>query len=129
LSDVDLENKRKFFPDISDTRPLYDQSPYVLNLDFNYSNPRLGTSATLIYNVAGPRIAITKVNTEDVYEQPTPTLDFILSQKLGRNLTAKFGAKNLLNPKIERTYGKNSDLIYSSYRRGRAFGLSLTYEF
>ena len=61
--------------------------------------------------------------------KPTPTLDFILSQKLTRNLTAKFGAKNLLNPKIERTYGKNSDLIYSSYRRGRAFGLSLTYEF
>jgi outer membrane receptor for ferrienterochelin and colicin len=53
----------------------------------------------------------------------------IISQKLGRHLTLKFGAKNLLNPKIERTYGKNSDLLYSSYTKGRAFGLSMTYDF
>ena len=129
LSTNDLAIKRGLVPNASSTRPLYDQSPYVLNLDMNYSNPRAGTSATLIYNVAGPRIAITKLNTDDVYEQPVPTLDFVLSQKLSRNLSVKFGAKNLLNPKIERTYGKSRDLLYSSYTRGRAFGLSLTYEF
>src|SRR5262249_42136647 len=44
LSDKDLAAKRQFFPDISDTRPLYDQSPYVLNLDLNYGNPRSGTT-------------------------------------------------------------------------------------
>ena len=129
LKPDDLSGKRRFFPDLSDTRPLYDQSPYVVNLDLNYSNPRLGTSATLIFNLAGPRISITKLNTEDVYEQPTPTLDFVLSQKIGRNLTVKLGAKNLLDPKFERTYGKDSQLLYSSYKRGRAFGLSLSYEF
>jgi outer membrane receptor protein involved in Fe transport len=100
-----------------------------LNLDLTYNNPRAGTSATLLFNVAGPRIAITKLNTDDVYEQPVPTLDFIISQKLGRHMTLKFGAKNLLDPKIERTYGKKSNLLYSSYTRGRAFGLSLTYDF
>jgi outer membrane receptor protein involved in Fe transport len=125
----DLAAKREFFPNISDTRPLYDQPPYILNLDLSYGNPRAGTSASLIYNVAGPRVAIAKLNTEDVYEQPTPTLDFIISQKIGRNLTLKFGAKNLLNPKIERTYGKDSNLIYSSYTKGRGFGLSLSYDF
>ena len=125
----DLSIIRGFFPNASSTRPLYDQSPYILNLDLNYSNPRIGTSATIIYNLAGPRIAIAKLNTENVYERPTPTLDFVLSQKIGRNLTVKVGAKNLLNPKIERTYGKSSSLIYSSYTRGRAFGLSMAYEF
>jgi len=125
----DLTSKRDFFPNISDTRPLYDQPPYILNLDLSYSHPRAGTSASLIYNVAGPRVAIAKLNTEDVYEQPTPTLDLIISQRIGRNLTLKLGAKNLLNPKIERTYGKDSNLIYSSYTRGRLFGLSLSYEF
>jgi outer membrane receptor protein involved in Fe transport len=129
LKPSDLSNKRKFFPNISPTRPLYDQSPYVLNFDLNYSNPWAGTTAALIFNMAGPRVAITKINTDDVYDQATPGLDFVLSQKIGRNLTLKFGAKNLLDPKIERTYGKDSTLLYSSYRRGRAVGLSFSYNF
>jgi outer membrane receptor protein involved in Fe transport len=98
-------------------------------LDVTYSNPRSGTTATLIYNEAGPRIVITKLNTDDVYDQPVPVLDFILSQRIGRHMTVKFGAKNLLDPKIERSYGKNSSLLYSSYTRGRAFGMSLSYDF
>jgi len=129
LNTNDLAAKQEFFPNVDEKRPLYDQSPYILNIDFNYSNPRSGTSATLIYNIAGPRIAITKLNTDDVYEQPAPILDFVLSQRIGRNLTLKFGAKNLLNPKIERTYGKSSNLLYSSYTRGRSFGMSVAYDF
>ena len=129
LSDEDLESKRQFFPNASSTRPLYDQSPYIVNLDLNYYNPYTGTSASLIFNVAGPRITITKLNTKDVYEQPAPVLDFVLSQKIGRRMTVKFAAKNLLDPKFERTYGKNSDLLYSSYTRGRAFGLTFSYDF
>lgn len=129
LSARDLAIKRQFFPGISDTRPLYDQSPYVVNLDLNYNNPHTGTGASLVFNVAGPRITITKLNAEDVYEQPAPTLDLVLSQKLGRNLSLRFTARNLLNPKIERTYGKDSDLLYSSYKRGMSFGLTLSYEF
>lgn len=129
LRKEDLAAKRAFFPNIKDTRSLYDQSPYIVNLDLNYNNTSSGTSASVIYNVAGPRIAIAKLNTEDVYEQPAPTLDFVLSQRIGRNLTVKFGAKNLLDPKIERTYGKSSNLLYSSYRKGRGFGLSMNYEF
>jgi outer membrane receptor protein involved in Fe transport len=129
LTPEELSAKRGFFPDVSDTRPLYDQSPYILNLDLNYDDPHAGTSASLILNVAGPRIAITKLNTEDVYEQPAPTLDFTLSQRIGRKLTLKFSAKNLLDPEFERTYGKNSSRLYSSYKRGMTFGLTLNYDF
>ena len=38
-------------------------------------------------------------------------------------------AKNLLDPRIERTYGKNSNLIYSSYKKGMSFGLAFSYDF
>ena len=93
---------------------------FTLTLEFNGNNR---------HNIGRPRIAITKLNTQDVYEQPTAILDLVISQKLGRHTTLKLGAKNLLNPKFERTYGKNSDLLYSSYTRGRLFGLSLTHEF
>jgi TonB-dependent receptor len=110
-------------------RTLYDQSPYILNLDLTYDNPRIGTTASLLYNTAGPRVSIASLNTEDIYEQPAPTLDILLAQKLGRSLGVRFTARNLLNPRIERTYGKSGDLLFSSYRRGLTFGLSLSYEF
>ena len=110
-------------------RSLYDQSPYILNLDLSYDNPRLGTSASIVYNTAGPRIAVASLNTADIYEQPTPALDFILSQRIGRHASVKFIAKNLLNPIVDRTYGKDSDLLFSSFRKGMTFGLSLGYEF
>jgi outer membrane receptor protein involved in Fe transport len=125
----ELANKRQFFPDVSSTRPLYDQSPYVVNADLSYTSRRGGTSASVIFNIAGPRITITKLNAEDVYEQPAPALDFVFSQRLSRNTTVKFTAKNLLNPKIERTYGRDSDLLYSSYTKGITLGLTLNCDF
>jgi len=129
LTPDELSTKRAFFPDASATRPLYDQSPYILNLDLSFDNPHWGTSASVIFNVNGPRITVAKLNTEDVYEQPAPTLDFVLSQKIGKSLTVKFAAKNLLNPEFQRTYGENSDLLYSSYKKGMTFGLNLSYDF
>ena len=125
----ELDSLREFFPNPSATRPLYDQSPYIVNADLNYANPRAGTSASLILNIAGPRIAITKLNAQDIYEQPAPTLDFIISQTIGKHATIRFSAKNLLDSTIERTYGLNSSLLYSSYTKGRTFGLSFTYDF
>jgi len=129
LTENEVFNKSQFFPDVKATRPLYDQSPYVVNLDLNYDNPSAGTSAAFIFSIAGPRIAITKLNADDVYEQPAPVLDFVVSQKIGRHTTVKLFAKNLLDPRIERTYGKDSELLYDSYKRGRTFGLTLSHDF
>ena len=129
LAPNDLAVKRNFFPNLSETRPLYDQSPYILNLDVSYTQEKTGTSASVIYNIAGERIALTKLNTADIYEQAVPSLDFVASQKVGKHATVKFAAKNLLDPKVERTYGQEGSLIYSSYSRGRSFGLSFSYDF
>ncbi len=129
LSADDWSAKQLLVNGAKRTRQLYDQSPYIVNLDLSYDNPSSGTSAGLIFNVSGPRIIIASLATEDVFEQPAPGLDFVLSQKLGRNLTAKFAARNLLNPTFKRTYGENSSLIYSSYKKGMSFGASLSYEF
>lgn len=129
LTDTEFETKQLYVRDAERTRPLYDQSPYIINLDLNYDNPRTGTSGSLVLNAAGPRIAIASPIAEDVYEHPPLTLDLLLSQKLGRNLSIKFSARNLLDPLTERTYGKDSDLLFSSSRRGRTFGLSLSYDF
>jgi TonB-dependent receptor len=129
LTREELVAKQPRVPGTSSTRPLYDQSPYILNLDISYDNHSSGTSASFIFNMAGPRITIASLNTEDIYEQSTPVLDFVLSQKIGRNMTLKLTAKNLIDPIIERTYGEEGKLTYSSYKRGMTFGMALSYEF
>lgn len=129
LTDTEYENKRQYVPDAGKTRPLYDQSPYIFNADLTFDNRASGTTASLILNAAGPRVTIASLTTEDVYEYPPLTLDFVLAQTIGRNMTLKFSARNLLDGKYERTYGEDSDLLYSSYRRGMTFGVSLTYDF
>jgi TonB-dependent receptor len=129
LTDAEFSAKQGILPDTKRTRQLYDQSPYIVNLDLTFDNPSSGTTASIIFNTAGPRITIASLNTEDIFEQPAPGLDVIIGQKLGRHLGIKFTARNLLNPKIERTYGEDSDLIYSSYKKGMSFGLSMSYDF
>jgi outer membrane receptor protein involved in Fe transport len=129
LTDTEFGNKQLYVKDAQRNRPLYDQSPYILNLDLNYDNARTGTSGSLILNASGARIVIASPIAEDIYEQPPMTLDLILSQKIGRHMTVKFGARNLLDPEVRRTYGKDSELLFSSSRRGRTFGLSFSYDF
>ncbi len=130
LSELDLINKRAFDPDASSTRPLYDQSPYIINADISYDHPGSGTSVTLLYNIYGERLAYPALNTSDIYEQPFETLDFTLSQRFGsqKRWKAKFSAKNLLDPKRQLIY-EDTSLVFSEYRRGRSFGFSLGYEF
>lgn len=130
LTPEEISARTLYLGDSSSSRPLYDQSPYVINVDLGYDNPGWGSTASLSFGIYGPRIVIAGLTTPDVYEQPTPLLEFVWTQKLGDHWKLKFSARNLLDPKIERTYGEhNSDYIYSSFQRGRLFGLSLGYEF
>ncbi len=116
-----------------DTRPLYDQSPYLLNVDLSYDNERTGTSVTLVGYYAAERLALIVNNGWDIYEQAAPSLDLVISQKLGRGFKARFTARNLLNPEILRTYavGGSTDrsYVYSSHTKGITLGLSVSYEF
>ncbi|MBC8096190.1 MAG: TonB-dependent receptor, partial [Akkermansiaceae bacterium] len=66
------------------TRPLYDQSPYILNVDLSYDNDRSGTAVTLAFYYAAERLALVD-NNYDIYEQGAPQLDLVISQKLSKN--------------------------------------------
>ncbi len=129
LTPEELSARATRVPGTKSTRPLFDQSPYIINADISYDNDRTGTAATLAFSVYGPRITIASLNTEDIYEQPAPSLDFIISQRVWRDLTVKFSVRNLLNPRVERSYGEEGKLLYSSFQRGLTFGLSLNYDF
>ena len=111
-------------------RSLQGQSPYVVNADITFSNPKIGTTVSLFYNVFGERISEVSAVAPNVYEQPVHSLDFSISQKLWDHVTLKFAAKNLLDPTYKKTIDfAGEELIYSSYRKGRTFSLSLSYEF
>jgi outer membrane receptor protein involved in Fe transport len=115
------------------TRPLFDQSPYIINVDLSYDKESTGTSVTLACYYAAERLALVVNNGWDIYEQPAPNLDLVVSQKLGKGLKAKFTARNLLDPEIKRTYAvsgsRDQTYLYSSYTKGITFGLSLSYEY
>jgi TonB-dependent receptor len=114
----------------SSTRNLQGQSDYILNVDLVYNNMDWGTTASLYYNIFGERLSIVSANiTPDVFEQPTPQLDFIISQKMTNNLSLKFTAQNILNRDYNKIYRYNGqEYIYHSYKRGTSFSIRLNYE-
>ncbi len=111
-------------------RPLYSQSPYIINLDLSYDHPRSGTSFTLAANMTGERIILTTAQGPEIYEHSPITLDALISQKFGKYWTARFGVKNILDPEYRQTFGEDYDSpIRRAYTRGRTYTVSLTAEF
>jgi TonB-dependent receptor len=130
LSPTELANKREANPRAPDTRPLYDQSPYIINLDLSYDRPKSGTSFNIGANLTGERVALAKTRGPDLYEHPPISLDAAISQKFLKYWTVRFGVRNILDLEYRTTYGPNANgNIYQSYRRGRTFSLSLGAEF
>jgi hypothetical protein len=83
------------------------------------------------YNVFGERLSqVSPPGTPNVYEQPTPTLDLILIQRLGGHWKCTLAAKNLLNSALEETYTyRGVEYIRSSHRRGIRTSLELNYTY
>lgn len=117
----------------NESRQLAGQSPYIFNFDISYNNDRTGTIVSLFYNIFGPRLAVVGSSSParpNAFEQPVGTFDLTISQTLSDHWKLKFSAKNLLDPTIDVTqeFG-GQEYIYSSYKRGRSFGMSLSYDF
>ncbi len=112
---------------------LAGQSPYIVNIDLSYHNPRSETTASLFYNVFGPRLfSVGQRETPHIFEEPVDSLDFTLSQQLSENWQIKLSIKNILDPLVKTSYdfnGGGEEYLFAAFRRGRSFGLSLTYDF
>jgi len=129
LTEIELTAKDSVQSNVSKTRPMFDQSPYILNADLTYDNPRTKTTITVSYNMTGQRLAIANPLGPDVYERPGDSLDLSISQALNDHWKLRFSAKNLLNPAYERYLGPDKLLPYSSYTKGMQFGISLSCSF
>jgi TonB-dependent receptor len=116
--------------------PVFEQPPYSINAYLDYDFPKLGTQATVSFNVVGERLVQVQMDgTPDIYDRPAPQLNFVFSQKLGKRFVVKGFAKNILNPAFREVYaypgygGKfyGQTYIHHQYYKGAELALGLTY--
>jgi outer membrane receptor protein involved in Fe transport len=112
----------------SKERALQGQSPYSLNLQVGYDDAvDRGISAVALYNVSGPRIQdVGRQGTPDVFEEPTHQLDLVYGHTLGGGWKVKLKASNVLDEAVTFT---QADRVTRRYKRGRGFGLSLSWNY
>lgn len=92
-------------------RAMQGQSPYLVNAGFYYNSPKLGLSASVLYNIIGKRIiGIGKANSingntdtdlPDSYEMPRNLLDLTIGKKIGKICELKLSVKDILSEKVE----------------------------
>lgn len=115
-------------------RQLQGASPYLVNIDLNYSpkfsnNKALSLSA--VYNLRSPRISAVGINgVNNIVEKELHTLDLVAVYSLNEKMKLKFQAKNILNQKSEFTQEVNGeDNVVEYYRQGVSLGIGFTMNF
>lgn len=115
----------------SESRPLFGQSPYVVNLGMTWDGAASGTTATLLFNRFGRRLdAFGGQGLPDVYEEGRGTLDFTMEQELPRGVALKLSATRLLGDEIRFTqsFPNGDEVVTRQYDLGRAFSVGLSWE-
>jgi len=131
IPELDLAAIRELIPDADDKRPLFGQSNYTFNADVSYFVVPWNTTFTLSYNVAGERLhVVTTGPLPDIYEQPSPTLDFNIAKTFRHGWAARLSVDNILDSVREKTltYAGQS-FAYERYRVGRTYALSVAKDF
>lgn len=83
-------------------RQMQGQAPYIINTGLFYDNPDLGLMVSVLYNVIGPRLMFVGDKDEPhIIQMPRNLIDITANKKLGKNLTLKFGIKDLFNQPVE----------------------------
>lgn len=82
-------------------RPLYGQSPYLINAAVNYTDDAIGLKLNANYNVIGERlVAIGNLVSPGIYEMPRHALDCSFAKRVGKWAEVKGGIQNILNARF-----------------------------
>jgi len=94
-------------------RAMQGQSPYILNANLFYTNPKRGWRSSLQYNVYGKRIFAVGDNEQNPtqYEMPRNQIDLTVTKQIGDRIQISFGIKDILNQPFR--------LIQDSDRNGK----------
>lgn len=103
-------------------RALYGQSPYVVNVNLGWADPKIA-DVNVLYNVIGARIVDVGISgLPDIYETPMHRVDVVASRLLRKDLRLKLAVSNVLNQKVQLEQG---DITVNSYTPGVGFSLGL----
>jgi TonB-dependent receptor len=115
------------------TSRMTGQSPYIINGGIYYQNDSSGISASVLYNVFGPRLFVIGSNFYgNIIEMPVHSLDALLSYKLLKHLKLTLSAQNILNSKNELRLDANrnskiesNELYLRSYKTGTYYSIGI----
>jgi hypothetical protein len=121
-------------------RPLYGQSPYLINAGFQYNNGKWNVTA--LYNRIGPRLYLVGdpggAGFFDLYEKPRNLVDVQVSRKLFADRAEfKLTVSDLLNnrfsfydnPSAKAAYNfGEGDRVNYSYRPGTNISIGFSYD-
>lgn len=115
------------------TRDMTNAPDHLYNIYLTYDLPTWGTQLGLFYTVQGDTLIAGAGQSvgnfvPSVYALQYDTLNFSLSQRIGRYVTLQFQAKNLTNPGIETVYRSEyigDDVLKSYYTKGIELSVSL----
>ncbi len=119
---------------LDDTRQLQGQSPYMINVGFNYTEAETGWQGGIFYNTQGKTLQIVGAgDVADVFTLPYHNVKLNISKSFGANknssITLKF--ENLLDDDIESVYESfgAEDQIYSKWNLGQEISLGYSIKF
>ncbi len=119
-------------------RPLYGQSPYLVNGGLTYDNRAFGFSTTLLANRIGRRIWVVG---QDQYlhtwENPRTVVDFQVTKKVGEFAELKLTIGDILNQEAvfyqdqndNGKYDQNGDTKIVGQKFGTNVSLGFSYNF
>jgi outer membrane receptor protein involved in Fe transport len=111
---------------------------YLYNIYGNYDIRQWGTSLSLYYSVKGDTLIAGAgggtggIVIPSVYETEYGTLNFGITQKIGKHVNVSFQAKNITNQPVQTVYrgnGLNGDILKTSYTKGVDLSISVGVKF
>jgi outer membrane receptor protein involved in Fe transport len=119
-SRVDLGEEQMLLT--SKSRALYGQSPFVVNVNLGYVDPKVA-DINLLYNVTGSRISDVGIEgLPDTYERPMHRVDIVAARLLRKDLRLKLAVSNVLNQKV---VFEQDDITVNTYAPGVSISLGL----
>ena len=129
IPEAELIQMRQTRVDPPKKRPLTGQSPYVVNLDVAWYNPRYAFSTNISFNRFGDRLSrVSLGSSPDVYERAYSTLNASFNKNFGKSISVSLSANNILNPKV--TYSqrfKGNEYLYQQYQNGTTYSFGVKY--
>ncbi len=109
------------------SRPMVNQSDFLINASLNYATPGGRSEVTLLYNGVGERLSQVGVQGfDDIFEQTRHVFDLTFEQRINGAFNLKFALANLTDEPYEFKIGDDTT---EKYKSGREGSVKISYSF